>query len=924
MLTIHTQTSASDAKRYFDVSDYYSEGQETVGQWGGKLARELGLSGTVTKEAFDRLCDNLHPATCKPLTPRTNDERRVGYDFTFSAPKSFSILVGLASGYEKKALRTAFNAAVMETMQEAEADMQCRVRKDGMDVDRTTGNMVWAAFNHSTARPVEGQAPDPQEHAHIFVFNATKDQVEGRIKAGQFAGIKRDGEYFTAIFYSKLASRLEAMGFGIDRRGGKSWEISGVPQSAIDKFNKRSQEIEAEHQRRLREDPAYRAAYKHELAAKTRSKKQKELTPAELYRAWSAQLSDGERAALLKVYRREIAGGAEVTPTQAMTFALDHCSEQLSVMPERELKKVALLFGLGSVTPETLNREMLSPRHGLIVQEIDGRRMATSEKLQHEEDAIVGFAARGKGSVAAVGVPEGLKRGRLNDGQWAAVRGLLDSENRVNVLIGPAGAGKTDLLKSYAAAMAMAGENVAFLATSSDAVDVLHKDGFTDARTMAHFLLDTKLQTSLRDGYVVCDEASMLGHKDAKRFFELADKLNLKVTLVGDHLQHGSVPRGALLKILKNYAGLREFTLNQIMRQQHAGYLAAAESLSQGKTLEGFDALDSLGWVREVSDDKQRVEQLAADYVQAVKDKKSVLVVSPTHAEAAGITQEIRSQLRDAGLLGKEDRLFNRLVAVNASEAERGQATTYRPGDVIQFHQNAKGGYTKGDRITVTDPGQVPLTQAAKFSLYRPETIRLAEGDLIRFTGSVKTLDGKHTLKNGNARTIAGFDAKGNIRLDNAWLVAADAGHFRHGRVETSFGSQGKTVQRVLLGMSSASARAMNQENMYVSASRGKETMTLYTDSKKAVRSAIARSSQKLAALDLGRAKPAAKVNPFRKHWERLKRHLEHRRRIGYFDGLRPSWGSAQRQPDRQRLAGQSKSHIERLGRQEREYGHER
>ena len=100
------------------------------------------------------------------------------------------------------------------------------------------------------------------------------------------------------------------MGYAIDRRGGKEWEIAGIPQSMIDKFNKRSDEIEAEHRRRLRDDPDYREAYKHELAAKTRSKKQKELTPDQLREAWDAQLTDDEREALAAVYRRDNAPAA--------------------------------------------------------------------------------------------------------------------------------------------------------------------------------------------------------------------------------------------------------------------------------------------------------------------------------------------------------------------------------------------------------------------------------------------------------------------------------------------------------------------------------------------------------------------------------------------------------------------------------------
>src|ERR1700734_1523535 len=96
MLTIYGQTSAAAVKDYFTAADYYTEGQETVGRWGGKLASLLGLHGDVRKEDFERMCDTLHPATGERLTQRTNENRRVGYDFVFSGPKSFSIALALA------------------------------------------------------------------------------------------------------------------------------------------------------------------------------------------------------------------------------------------------------------------------------------------------------------------------------------------------------------------------------------------------------------------------------------------------------------------------------------------------------------------------------------------------------------------------------------------------------------------------------------------------------------------------------------------------------------------------------------------------------------------------------------------------------------------------------------------------------------
>ena len=125
----------------------------------------------MDKLAFERLCDNLHPQTGEALTARTSSERTVGYDFTFSVPKSVSLLYALS---EDQDILKAFRGAVDETMRDIETEMKTRVRKSGKDEDRATGNMTWAEFIHTTSRPVDG-VPDPQLHAHVFAFNATYD-----------------------------------------------------------------------------------------------------------------------------------------------------------------------------------------------------------------------------------------------------------------------------------------------------------------------------------------------------------------------------------------------------------------------------------------------------------------------------------------------------------------------------------------------------------------------------------------------------------------------------------------------------------------------------------------------------------------------------------------------------------------------------
>src|ERR1700693_4877742 len=140
MIRITQQDSASAAKSYYTKADYYSEGQELVVSGGGRGASRLGLEGMVDKFSFERLCDNLDPQTGKPLTVRTRTKRRVGYDFTFSVPKSVSLLYAMSGD---QGIMDAFRGSVEETMREMEAEMKTRVRMDGKDEDRFTGNMVW-------------------------------------------------------------------------------------------------------------------------------------------------------------------------------------------------------------------------------------------------------------------------------------------------------------------------------------------------------------------------------------------------------------------------------------------------------------------------------------------------------------------------------------------------------------------------------------------------------------------------------------------------------------------------------------------------------------------------------------------------------------------------------------------------------------
>lgn len=856
MIRVSQQESAAGAKRYYATADYYSEGQELVGLWGGIGAARLGLSGTVDKASFERLCDNLDPRTGKPLTVRTRGERTVGYDFTFSVPKSVSLLYAM-SGDE--GIMDAFRSAVDETMREMEAEMKTRVRRHFQDTDRTTGNMTWAEFIHTTSRPVDG-IPDPQLHAHVFVFNTTWDQEEERWKAGQFRELKRDAPYFQAAFRVRLANRLQDIGFGVVRKRD-DFEIAGIPADVLGRFSRRTALIEKLAEEKGITDPDRKA----ELGAESREKKGEAMSLNALRKQWNARLSDGERKDLAAIHRRERKyARPEQGEAQAVDHAIEHSYVREAVLPERKLITEALKRGIGSVTVDGVTNEMR--KRPLIRSDLEGRMMATTREMIALESKLIEFASKGRGRSRPFGdANRPCSRDWFNEGQKKAVRHVLTSRDRVMIIRGVAGTGKTTLEQEIGEALAEAGKPVVALAQSVKASrEVLREEaGFTNADTVSRFLKDQAMQESARGGLVMVDEASQLGTRDMLRVFEIAERVNARILLVGDRRQHRSVLAGEPLKLLEEKAGLKIAAVTEILRQE-GDYKKAARALSEGKIEEAFGELDKLGWIRQVKD-SERSTQLANAYLSAAAEKtkegkiKTALVVSPTHAEADRITGAIRSGMKAQGKLADE-RMVKTWVPTHLTDAQKRDATQYDPGDMIQFHQNAPG-YTRGDRLVLEGGVRPPVVLANRFEAYRSHQLTLASGDRVRLTAGGKTKDGKHRLNNGSLFTIEGFTKRGDLIVDHGWVIDRDFGHLTHGYAVTSHASQGVTVHKVLIGISGDSFRATTQRSAYVSVTRGREQALIFTNDKEELLKSMNRPDDPLSATTLA---ASAKQKPKR------------------------------------------------------------
>lgn len=859
MLRIIQNSSPGGAKSYYSTADYYTEGQELKGVWQGTGAARLGLSGEIAKADWDALCDNLDPSTGRSLTARQREGRRVGYDFNFHVPKSVSVLYGLTQ--DERILR-AFQEAVRDTMRDVESEMQTRVRRGGRDEDRTTGNMVWGEYIHTTARPVDG-VPDPHLHAHCFVFNATWDAAESRWKAGQFASLKRDGPYFEALFHSRFARGLQELGVPVARTRG-AWELAGIPTSVVRAFARRTALIEAEAERLGIHDPDR----KGELGAATREGKSKQLSTAQLRTLWRNRLTPDEARALGAVSGRVGAAPIPEDPTlakEAIARSLDHMFERKSVVGERRLLADALKRAAGVAAPSMV-QSLVAGEH-LLSGVRDGHRLVSTRAVLAEEQAMLRFAREGRGGFSPLGPePSIALLDGLKDEQRHATLGLLASRDRVSVLRGVAGTGKTTMMRAAVRGIEAGGARVLAFAPSAEASrGVLRTEGFADAETVAHLLVDTKLQDSARDQVIWVDEAGLLGARTMNQLFRLAERVDARIVLSGDYRQHGSVERGSPLLQLEQEAGIVPVTLRQIQRQD-GKYREAVRDLSEGRAAEAFKALDGLGWIREVQG-AERYAAIADEYADATRGKKTALSVAPTHLEGAYVTAAVRSKLQALGRLSKDEREVPMLVNANLTEGERADATSYEPGDVLVFHQNARG-YQRGDRV-VAGKQALPLDRAARFQVFKQALLRVAKGDVLRITRGGKTLDGKHALNNGMRVTVRGFDRKGNLVLANGWKIARDFGHLTHGYVGTSHASQGKTFDRVIIAQGYDSLPASSAEQFYVSVSRGRERATIYTEDKAALLEAVSRHEDRLTAIELERM--AERSRSIRTHAARIR-----------------------------------------------------
>ena len=774
------------------VEEYYAGGAEAHGTWIGSGGMSLGLSGPVDGDALRRVLAGLDPLNETPLRGSSSPVRVAGFDLTFSAPKSVSVLFGIGDRQLRAAVRGAHDRAALEAVGYLERSAAAvRRGHGGTEVVPATG-LVAAAFRHRTSR-----AGDPQLHTHVLVANLGRGP-DGRWSA--LDGRRLYAHARAASFVYQAVLRAE-----MTRTLGLEWlpvrngiaDLVGVPKPALRAFSQRRAEIQAAMADHGTSGP--RAAEAAALA--TRQAKRSDLTIEELAAAWRARavelgLDHRNVERLLGRVRAPALGEAEWQRSFAELATPAGLTRRVSTFSRRDVIQ-ALCERLpagaqvdGRAVEAATDRFLASPHAvallpaeavGEAYRRGDGRLLpierdelvySTPELLALEQRLIRQVAASrdtGAGVTGASAFRAAVSsRPTLSAEQQRMVQRLCLAGDGVSVVVGKAGTGKTFALAAAREAWQAAGYPVLGVAVARRAARELEHDAGIRSTSVAALLGEIDHRALPPRCVLVVDEAGMVPTRQLAQLIDAATAAGGKLVLVGDHRQLPELEAGGAFRGLVNRGLAIELTENH--RQVNRWERAALDELREGRAEQAMARYQAHDRIHVDPTPERSRARLVADWWALGSPSRSV-VLAQRRDDVKDLNMRAREHMRAAGRLGdRELRLPGGAFAV---------------GDHVLVKRNDLSlGVVNGDRgrVTAVDPEKRQLTLDLG-----GEEVTLGPGYL-----EDRTVRGDPTLQHGYAMTV----------------------HV----------AQGLTVDHALV----LAGPGLNRELGYTALSRGRETNHLY------------------------------------------------------------------------------------------------
>jgi conjugative relaxase-like TrwC/TraI family protein len=774
------------------VEGYYLARGEEPGRWLGAGADTLGLSGEVTAEQLRAVLDAHHPDTGQQLA--AHPARKVpGFDHTFRAPKSVSLLWALGDQATAAEVVAAHDAAVDAAIGYLQRAAGFTRRGAGGAETVAVDGFVAAAFRHRTSR-----ADDPLLHTHVLVANLARTTDDGIWRTLDsrklFAHAKTAGVLYQAHLRHELTHRL-----------GVAWQpvvnghadIDGVDRQLIETFSRRRAQI-VEHMAARGESSAA-AAQTATLAtrqAKGERSSEAELREGWLRRArevgvrpgWHEQLlgrTSWGRPELAPLWRRLVVeeGLTETASTFGRRELLQQLAGQLPAgAPVEHVVQAAdaflshdtdLLVQLGPTRGQLTGVDVIRRTDGRVVPaEVDERRYTTKGLLLTEQRAITRALARHDDGVAISDEHHSqvaTRRRTLSVEQAEMVRRLTSSGAGVEVVVGKAGTGKTYALDAAREAWEASRIAVAGVALAARAALELEASAGIPSTTLARLLTrlnDHREGSPLQSGSVlVVDEAGMVGTRQLARLLDHAETQSVKVVLVGDPRQLPEIDAGGLFRALSTRLPAIELTDNR--RQQHTWEQVALDELRHGEVDTALATYRQHGRIHAADTAEQVRTTLVDDWWATAKDDlPGSVMIALRRSDVADLNHRARAAMLTAGRLTGP--------ALHAGDDE------LRAGDrIVCLRNDRRLGVVNGTRATITH--------------IHPTT-----------------------------RTVEAVDDRGvQLTLPGGYL---DAGHITHGYAITGHKAQGLTCEHTY----TLGTETLYREWGYVAMSRGRLTNQLY------------------------------------------------------------------------------------------------
>jgi conjugative relaxase-like TrwC/TraI family protein len=855
MINFSKVTQASDYNtRHLSHNDYYEEGCRVEGYWFGRGAESLGLSGAKDQDHWKLICANKHPFTGEKLTARS--PKIQAFDFIVSAPKAVSILA--MTGGDSRLVedhQAASQLAIKELERFAVRRLREGVHFDSEDVVRC-GNITALRYDHTAARGVGGQI-DPQVHTHFLIANRVQDPASKKWYALSEREMAFAVGYAKEVYRNELARRLKGHGYGIENRK-EGFGISGIHETLEQKFSQRSvqrDEAIARFKAENKRDPTKREIAR--LVRETREKKLPHVSSQEVLAQQRKRLTPGEWRQI-KDAKHGLSSGPpaqRISEAPALSFALDDSLERASTVKETDLLKNALEHARGDLELSLLKAEM---ERRVSARELYrfGDRITTRDMLMAEE-RICSWVRDGKGTQEVFGRPLSLPA-HFTEEQRSVVHELLASKDRVVALIGDAGTSKTTCAEYIAKGIQLAGREVTGLAPTGTAAAEL-RGVVADCDTLQGFLASPQKQEAARGKVLLLDEAGMVDVRSMDKLGEVSQRLGCRVVLMGDPKQNQSVGAGDAFRCLLADK-IEVHQLTEIWRQTDPAFKKAVELMAQGKGGQAFDSFHKLGTVSSIPEESKLFQAAAQEYVRAVQAHKTVMAVSPVWKEIHAFTAELRPQLKQAGLLGEEQRISVIEPDKTFTQARKQDFRRYEKGMVLKFYR--KGEHAKaGDEVRVVERKRYGIVvektngqrfslatgDADKFSVFREKVIGVAPGEKLLLRGKCPAA----RLSTGDVVEVEKINPDRSLQLKTGQTLPADFRLFDHGYCLTSHGSQGKKAQVSVSVMGEAGLRSAKAREAYVAHSRFREKIAVFTTNPEKAREVFQKAGQRLLAKEV-------------------------------------------------------------------------